>query len=39
MERYSLKRTLSLQDFELMEEMEAHYYSPEYITPAEEAYQ
>ena len=39
MGRYSLKNELSLQDFKLMEKMEAHYYNPEYITPAVEAYQ
>lgn len=39
MEQYWLKQPLSLQDFKFMEEMEAHYYSSEYITPAEEAYQ
>jgi len=37
MEKYRLKLDLSLQDFKLMEKMEADYYSPEYITPAEEA--
>lgn len=39
MERYSLKHELFLEDFRLMEKMEADYYSSEYITPAEEAYQ
>ncbi len=39
MAKYSVKQELSLEDFQKMEEMEAAYYSQDYITPAEEAYQ